>query len=259
MDYFSVRAISYDDFHEHLTYLLSRFLSKDNSEPSTDKYMPNLSSIDNPFRDLLSACPSLFSRDKSSCTMSLSTYGTSCVSISSSYESTINILPKVEIKFSMLFHFIVGVMIIIASKEIAKSKYFHYFCGSSFFITLGVLLGVLYLITLMSKKNTSRFFVMMLTITGYGAGFFWFVLKRIKVIIFDYLELFLGYIALMATIGVYFTGRLRSEDNKTSFRFAVKCMIRFLGLLFLYNSTPSPMASLITVFSTILLFFVSPI
>ena len=74
----------------------------------------------------------------------------------------------------------------------------------------------------------------------------------------DYIEIVLIYCGIMAAVGVFFTSKLRSGENKPTYRLAVKFFIRFIALVVLYNSTASPMASLLTVFSSLVLFLFLP-
>ena len=119
-------------------------------------------------------------------------------------------------------------------------------------------MATLYLVSIFNRKGTNRFFITLMTVSGYGISVAWLIFNRIRDLLMEYIEIVLMYCGIMAAIGVFFTSKLRSGENKSSFRLAVKFLIRFIALVVLYNSTASPMASLLTVVSSLVLFLFLP-
>ena len=210
-------------------------------------------------RDILSAKPSPWNSDRQLVEMSLSTYGTACISVDAEwYNQQFSVAYKVELKPQLIVNFVFGAIVIIISKEVAKSKYFHYVSGSAIFIALGGLLATLYLVSIFNKKGTNKFFVMLMTVSGYGISVTYLIFNRIRDLLMDYIEIVLVYCGIMAAIGAFCTSRLRRGENKSSFRLAVKFLIRLIALFLLYNASASPLASILTVLSSLVLFLFLP-
>ena len=257
-----VKGISTDDFHAHLQWFANTLLTRSKRKATLEKAssLPQLNDISGGgIRDLLSASPAPWNSNRELVQMSLSTYGTACISVHAEwYNQQFTVTHHVELKSQLIMNFILGAIIIIVSKEVAKSKYFHYISGSAIFIALGGLLATLYLVSIFNRRGTNKFFVTFMTVSGYGISVAWLIFYRIRELLMDYIEIVFIYCGTMAAIGFFFTSKLRSGENKPSFRLAVKFLIRFIALIVLYNSTASPMASLLTVFSSLVLFLFLP-
>ena len=260
-----VKGISTDDFHAHLQWFANTLLTRRERKAVLDKEksrrdLPQLKDLSGDgIRDLLSAAPSPWNSNREFVEMSLSTYGVACISVKAEwYNQQFTVTHRVELNRQLILNFIIGAIIIIVSKEVAKSKYFHYLSGSAIFIAFGGLLATLYLVSIFNKKGSNKFFGILLTVGGYGISVAWLVFNRIRSLLMDYIEIVFIYCGIMAGVGIFFTSRLRSGENKPAFRLAVKFLIRFIALVVLYNSTASPMTSLLTVFSSLVLFLFLP-
>lgn len=115
----SVRGISTDDLHTLLETAIWKAFSY--SPPSVDK-----GPVQSIIRDIFSACPSpLFSSSRSICHMPFSTFGTSCVTLSSENDVSVTIRVSKHFNRRLFYHFLVGLSLIAFAYQLAKSKIFH--------------------------------------------------------------------------------------------------------------------------------------
>ena len=243
---FAVKMISTDDFHFHLLWFLElglltrdqrnekleqRRLQREQSNLDLDipPVLESSGGLGGGIRDILSAAPAPWNSERHKVDMSLSSYGTACVVVNGDfYEQRISVLSEVKFDSVLITYFLVGVFIIGLSKEIGKSKFFQYFCGSTLFVAMGLLFAALSITSRLDRgRKRNQLFVTFMTVSGYGISLLYILFNKLRTIIFDYAEFFLLYVGVMALIGVFFTSKLRTNENKDTFRLACKYLLRY--------------------------------
>ena len=80
---------------------------------------------------------------------------------------------------------------------------------------------------------------------GYGWGMLYFIKNHLRYLILHNWEIVLGYVCLMGLLGCITVSLIRSNDgSKQTTRVAAEVILRLIALIFIYNSSASPSASL---------------
>lgn len=99
------------------------------------------------------------------------------------------------------------------------------------------------------KKETSSMASMLLvalSTTAYGAGLVWFIRNNLKMLLLTHWEFTMAYLGIFGVTGLLLTWLVRTNDrSKHLLVVFVKWLIRFAGVIAIYNSSASPWGSLV--------------
>mmetsp|Transcript_2943 Transcript_2943/g.3102 ORF Transcript_2943/g.3102 Transcript_2943/m.3102 type:complete len:350 (-) Transcript_2943:109-1158(-) len=249
-----VRGLSTDDFHSHIEWLVFKILKINPPDERELEIGHDLDKFEGFVRDIFSACPTPFSRTHTSCLMSFSPYGRSCITVDSSTTIPINVMATKGFDVRYLQYFIGGVSLLLLSTLLSKSKLFQYTAGSFIFVVGGVIVLAIYLNRRFSPKKTSagNFLTFL-----FSAAYMYTVKMNLKGLLLNYWEYVLGYIAVMIVLGFIFIGVARSFDSsKSVLRFSVKWILRIQGLILMYNGFASPLLSILMFCIVCIIFFI---
>lgn len=124
-------------------------------------------------------------------------------------------------------------------------------------MSTGFLLILLFVMHRSGSSLTKSITFLFMALSSYGASLVWFLKTNAREIILSYWEFALFYVVAMFLLSLLVISALRSFDNSThTLRVSVKWMIRLAGVTMLYNSSSSPLLSLLVLFSTFFLYIV---
>jgi hypothetical protein len=90
----------------------------------------------------------------------------------------------------------------------------------------------------------------------YGAGLIWFLKNNLIEILINYWEYLVIYTIVLSLIGLFAIRLSRGhETSKHLLTVSVKWLIRFLGVILVYNASASPLSSLLMLFCLFFLYF----
>ncbi len=262
MPWMSVRGISGDDFFLNLQNLMWKSVFGLN-EDQINQLKEVREDIDGYgfLRDLVSSCPSpIYQTRDGNCLMQFSSMDEACIEITlggdGSDEEEMKYKPKKitvtamkEINTRGILFFIISILFFYYCHELSKSKICQYIAGMITFITAGILLGIVWLMSKLGAKDRNGERKLNLPIVGavtatYGWGLMHFMTSFLRQAMVLYWEFTLGYIVIMAICGVIFVRMLRAnETTKHVYRVTAKWALRIIGVVFLYNSSASPLAA----------------
>lgn len=96
------------------------------------------------------------------------------------------------------------------------------------------------------NRKAGNFNGLTIAITGgYGWGMLYFIKNHLRYLILNNWEIVLGYVCFMGLLGFVAVSLIRSNDGtKQTTRVAAELILRITALIFVYNSSASPSASL---------------
>ena len=251
---FGVKGKSSDDAHENVARWVRRVLLK--QPQATETAVVNelvestrSGSSSNVVRDLVSSCPSpLFPSTSSTCSLTFSSTGTACVSVSvqgneETRSCTVtatrrNLRPRYLVCLALCLLFIY------VSHPVSKSKIAQYLIGAAIFTIIGLLLLVLNFDRLLAGKKAPRSLLFLLSSSAAYAAAVAFFFDAIAQLAVAYWEIFVLYLGLSSLCGAFVVRLARSrEDTKHSYRVASKWTLRAVAVVLGYNAFPSPLVA----------------
>ena len=153
LPWYSVKGISTDDFHTHFQTIVFALLGGDKRSDMIESIDPlNKGSF---MRDVVSSCPNpLYGSDRSECTMSFSTLGTSCATIVA--DEKVDIKAEVKRAFNEKSYLLLaaGLIVLALARQLAKSKIFQYSSGLLSFVVGALVLTTLYMAFNLGRKES---------------------------------------------------------------------------------------------------------
>lgn len=184
--------------------------------------------------------------------MTFSPLDNACIQVKSDDTVDMQINTEQKFNYKLLVSLVCGLFLLLLSPALSKSAIFQYTSGAFIFIVGGLLVVVLFLskrIVFGSKNQgmSTQLGGMFALITGsYGATIMWFLRTYFRSICLKYPEVGMVYIVSMIFSGLSFIRLLRKNDDlKHVLRVSVKWLLRLFGIVFIFNSTASPMISLL--------------
>jgi len=236
---YSFKGKSVDDFHDNLARLLRRSWG----EVAVDGEAELIKSIDGGqiLRDLLSSCPSpFFGTGSSSCRFTFSTIGTACISLpATSGVLTVGVSQIFNVQ--CLLNIVFAAILFYAASAWSKHKVVQYVLGALFFVVAGVLVLFISFFLRSTSQSKSRTALILTSTAFYFSALFAVLQSALRHLLVDYWELFSGYLIASSLMGGLSVRWFRGSDKtKHVYRVTTKWVMRFAGVVLLYNSTPSP-------------------
>lgn len=263
---FSVKGLSEDDFHNIGEDIIKSILKTDKgNEGSFKEKVVNLVSIssENFLRDILSACPSpLLSQSNEHCIMSFSPFKKACIVVNNHKQINTSVEAKLRYNQMLPVLLVIGIFFLFSGTLLSNSKIFQYSIGSMLFILLGFIWMIIQLYKFINKrylKNDSKISWPLLSFvyTSYGAAIIYFIKENLKSILIHYWEFTLLYISFFGLLGIGATRWMRSYDeSKHILMVTVRWIVRLIGLILIYNSTASPMISILYITSFVIIYMI---
>lgn len=268
--WYSVRGKSTDDFYSMMRATFFRYVLgiKEDEERELMKTRDLVEGYGY-LRDMFSSCPSpLFdSPELTKCKMRFSPVGEPCVVIdvegSLSKGSKVR-KPEIVIETKQSFNrrgfimLLIGLTLIKLSKELSKSKTVQYLVGAVTFVVIGFLVIGWNIASRMltereTKKGDNRKMNIGLALLGaYGVSVIYFLRTHLRAMLLIYWEFTLLYVILMSTTGCFFVYMMRSRrESKNVFRVVGKHVARLVGLIALFHSSSSPLASTLAIIGSL--------
>jgi len=252
-----VRHAASDNLHTIVDNKIQKILGISDSDDIKDLLSNRKSFVFFPPPSILTDCPSIiWSSNLSECTLHLSPFGKSCVSVSVRTPSgrkdpVIFLTTHFAFNINLLFRFIVGMLILVLSHEMSKSKVFQYSAGAIAGCFAGLLLLLLYTL----KKKRGVFSSPFLLGSLYFCSMYLGVKNVSARLISSYWEYLLCYFVIAVFIGVLLVRWLRSDPAvKHRVRVLVKWFLRFVGFCFLFQSTFSWYVEILWFFVLLMLY-----
>jgi hypothetical protein len=109
--------------------------------------------------DFLGECPRPWAANRSQCHVNVSPFGRSCIAVRSTNKNryaTSDYVVKTSSEFrpELVTKFMIGLLVLFMSGELAKSKTFQYASGASLGVTMGALLVVVVLFRRPAARRT---------------------------------------------------------------------------------------------------------
>ena len=271
MTWYAVRGISTDDFYSLLKSTIFRYVLRMDEESETS-IMKTRDSIEGYgfIRDLFSSCPSpLFgSPQQTKCNMLFSSVGEPCITLDMerSIRQGLRVkAPEVTIKVTQSFNrrgfilLLLGLTLLKMSGELSKSKIVQYIFGAISFTILGFLIIALKVASSFIPKGEpregdNRKMKLGLLLSGiYGASGIYFLKSHLRTMLIVYWEVSLIYMVVMCLTGCGFVYFMRSRaETKHVYRVVGKHLTRGAGLIALYFSSASPLASTLAMIGSLI-------
>ncbi|KAG5175598.1 hypothetical protein JKP88DRAFT_261635 [Tribonema minus] len=260
----AVRAASEDDLHHAVEGLILRTLSTDGDNKKAGG-VDAQAMVSRPPQRLPSwipggalvgalagggggkGCPSLWSSDRSRCSMYVSAFGRTCLAVRAADRRDAAVAPAAGEKFTvtttsefrpeLITLAMLGLMVLFMSGEFAKSKVFQYVTGAG----LGVTFGALLLVTWVFRKKAARHSALVTaTAAAYAGSLLALIKSQVAQVFASHWELVLAYVIASAALGLFLVRVVRSNpENKHRVRTLSKWSVRLLGVYMVQCSTYS--------------------
>ncbi len=271
LNWYSVRGKSTDDFYTMIKSTFFRHIFRIDEEEERE-LMKTRDALEGYgfVRDLFSSCPSpLFGRpEQTKCSMRFSPVGEPCIMLDmekSLSKGSKAKKPEVVIEVNRGFNrrgfifLLIGLAFMKLSKELSKSKTVQYIVGAVTFVTVGILIVVLSIVSRLlpdkePQKGDNRKINIGLALSGvYGVSGIYFLRAYLRSMLMVYWEITLLYVVVMSIAGLTFVYLMRSRsESKNVYRVVGKHLARLTGLFAVYHSSASPLASTITIMGSLL-------
>jgi hypothetical protein len=261
LPWYCIKGISTDDLHTHFQTIVYAIFGGDKRSNLIATIDPlNKGSF---LRDAASSCPNpIYGTDRSECSMSFSTLGTSCATIA--VDQKVDILVEVTRDFNKqsVFLLAAGLIVLLLASQFSRSKIFQYSTGAISFLVGALVLSFLYVAFNLGRKEKkgSNFMrdsaILLFFGGGYGAGLVYLLRENFNTLLLQYWEVTMAYLVVSSCLGLYVTRLIRGNDvSKHSLTTAVKWFLRLIGTMLIYNAFPSPLVSILAVTVLAILYF----
>ncbi|CAM9089695.1 unnamed protein product [Chrysoparadoxa australica] len=249
-----VQHAAEDDFHAKVEHKILGLLGAGDGVRDVENEVTNVKGGMFKF-DFWSECPAPWSSDPTFCSLYMPANERSCISVRALKRSgrgqQFTVEASAPFRTSLLIRGLIGLLLLLLSNQLSKSKIFQYSSGACISMVLGAMIAVLY----MGRKKGSKAVLGSLAL-GYSAAVVSFMKHYLAKLVAAYWEGVLGYLLLMAAIGLMLTRNLRrNEDRKHTLRVCVKWIVRLVGVVAVYTSTYSSVTQAIY-FVVLLVFYI---